>query len=53
MFQFKIFVLKFSSINRHATSAIEIGKIATLCHKTGNNSMKNWVFETETRGTDA
>lgn len=44
MTQIEVFILKFVSVNRLATSAIMVGKVTTLAHETGDDTVENAAF---------
>ena len=47
VFNFKILIFKFISINWLSSSSIVISKISALRHKIGNNPMEMWIFKSE------
>lgn len=53
MLQSEIFIFEFVSINRFTASAIVIGKITTLAHEVGNDSVERTAFVSETFFTGA
>lgn len=48
MLQIEVLIFELGAIDWLATSAVVVGEVATLTHETGNDSMENWAFVTET-----
>lgn len=48
MTQFKVFILKGDAIDGFTTGTIVIGEIATLTHKTRNDTMEDAILVAET-----
>ena len=48
MFQFKVFVGKFLTVDALASSSIVVRKITSLAHEIGNHTVKRAALETET-----
>lgn len=48
MFKDKVFVFKFRSVNGLSSGTIMIGKVTTLTHKVGDDTVEDTAFVTQT-----